>query len=105
MDHRSRKETTRGVIDISYSTALYASQYPPARTMHPKQHLAVYVGTAAAIDVYISSGYDCQGSYSLCRNLPPNECCGVVHNFATLAFLGIPTNWDLELRSHKKYEC
>ena len=46
--------------------------------MHLKQLLPILVGTAAAIDVYINAGNDCQGSYSLCQNLPPNLCCGVI---------------------------
>lgn len=73
--------------------------------MRLTQFLSLFVGSAAAIDIYIHMGESCSAEYSLCTNVPPNICCGVVVNYSSVAFLGIPTNWNLNLRSHKNGIC
>lgn len=82
-------------------------KYQPSATltMRLSQLLHLLAGTAAAIDVYIHENLDCQGNYSLCEALPPNQCCGVHVNYRSVAFLGIPTSWNLNLRAHKNGLC
>ena len=67
--------------------------------------ISVFAGIASAIDVYNHQGTNCGGAYSLCVGLPPDFCCGVINSYQSVAFLGIPTNWNLELRAHGGGQC
>lgn len=80
-------------------------QHSSTLTMRLTKFLPLSVGTAAAIDIYVNTGENCSGSYSLCTNIPPNLCCGVVVNYSSVAFLGVPTNWNLNIRAHKNGVC
>jgi hypothetical protein len=73
--------------------------------MHPIHFLSLLAGTAAAIDIYLHPETHCRGSYSLCTNVPPNICCSVINRWGSVAFLGIPRDWNLNLRAHKPPNC
>jgi hypothetical protein len=75
--------------------------------MKTSQILLALASTAAAIDVYLFPGDNCQGNSGVCRGLNPNTCCpgSVGNDLGSVGFYGIPTNWHLETRGHSGGQC
>ena len=71
--------------------------------MHFSHLLLGLVASASAIDVYFHESNDCSGAATICTGLSPNLCC--TGNSPTVAYRGVPTNWQLNAQGMSGGGC
>jgi len=75
-------------------------QYLPA--------LLTLAAAASAIDIRLHTDLHCNtvGVWAYCTNWGPNSCCGVDDAaYLSVAFVAIPTNWNVETRAYTGGFC
>lgn len=61
------------------------------------------VASVSAIDAYFHNSNDCSGAAAVCTNINPNFCC--TGNSPTVAYRGVPTNWNINAQGFSNGGC
>ena len=71
--------------------------------MHFTPFLLGLVASVSAIDIYFHNSGDCSGAAAVCSNANPNFCC--TGNSPTVAYRGVPTNWNIDALGFSNGGC
>ncbi len=71
------------------------------------QILLGLVAPASAIDIYLHFSGGCTGNAAVCTEYNPDTCCQGSSGdiFPSVAFMGIPTFWNLDCRGYSGGNC
>lgn len=71
--------------------------------MHFTSIIFGLIASVSAIDIYFHNSGDCSGAAAVCSNANPNFCC--TGNSPTVAYRGVPTNWNIDALGFSNGGC